>query len=177
VDPTLERKKAKAKPELSADNTFGAIATEYIDTKLVRQDRAPATIKKARYFFAQPQPAIGALPVDDVDPQMLLAALKKLEAKGNYKTAKKTRAFASRVFRYGVATGRCTSDPAHALSDALTSRKAKHYAAILDPHNLGKLLRATASTLLNESGKWNANAIERSLAHGDSNAIRGTYSR
>ena len=38
-------------------------------------------------------------------------------------------------------------------------------------------LRSTASTLLNESGKWNPDAIERALSHGDSNAIRGTYAR
>lgn len=37
--------------------------------------------------------------------------------------------------------------------------------------------RSTASTLLNESGKWNEDAIERSLAHTDRNQIRGTYSR
>ena len=37
--------------------------------------------------------------------------------------------------------------------------------------------RATASTLLNESGKWSVDAIERSLAHRDTNAIRGTYHR
>lgn len=30
-------------------------------------------------------------------------------------------------------------------------------------------LRATASTFLNESGLWNPDAIERALAHGDSN--------
>lgn len=34
--------------------------------------------------------------------------------------------------------------------------------------------RSTASTLLNESGLWHPDAIERALAHGDSNAIRGT---
>jgi len=38
-------------------------------------------------------------------------------------------------------------------------------------------LRATASTLLNESGLWNPDAIERALAHGDSNAVRGVYHR
>jgi integrase len=38
-------------------------------------------------------------------------------------------------------------------------------------------LRTTASTLLNESGLWSADAIERSLAHADSNAIRGIYNR
>jgi integrase len=37
--------------------------------------------------------------------------------------------------------------------------------------------RSTASTLLNESGKWNADAIERALAHGDSDAVRGAYHR
>ena len=37
--------------------------------------------------------------------------------------------------------------------------------------------RAMASTLLNESGKWSPDAIERALAHKDSNAIRGTYHR
>ncbi|MFC4254415.1 integrase arm-type DNA-binding domain-containing protein [Altererythrobacter xixiisoli] len=38
-------------------------------------------------------------------------------------------------------------------------------------------LRATASTLLNESGKWHIDAIERALAHGHSDAVRGTYAR
>ena len=37
--------------------------------------------------------------------------------------------------------------------------------------------RAMASTLLNESGKWSPDAIERSLAHKDANAIRGIYHR
>lgn len=38
-------------------------------------------------------------------------------------------------------------------------------------------MRSTASTLLNESGKWRADAIERSLAHGHSDAVRGIYAR
>jgi integrase len=37
--------------------------------------------------------------------------------------------------------------------------------------------RAMASTLLNESGKWNPDAIERALAHGDSDTVRGAYHR
>ena len=37
--------------------------------------------------------------------------------------------------------------------------------------------RATASTLLNESGKWSADAIERALAHGDEDKVRGAYHR
>lgn len=37
--------------------------------------------------------------------------------------------------------------------------------------------RATASTLLNEEGKWNADAIERQLAHVESNGVRRAYAR
>lgn len=37
--------------------------------------------------------------------------------------------------------------------------------------------RATASTLLNESGKWSQDAIERALAHKDSDATRAAYHR
>ena len=37
--------------------------------------------------------------------------------------------------------------------------------------------RAMASTLLNESGKWHREAIERALAHGDRDRIRAAYHR
>jgi len=37
--------------------------------------------------------------------------------------------------------------------------------------------RATASTLLNESGKWNPDAIERQLGHIESNDVRRAYAR
>ena len=37
--------------------------------------------------------------------------------------------------------------------------------------------RAMASTLLNESGKWHPDAIERALAHGDSDKVRAAYHR
>jgi integrase len=35
--------------------------------------------------------------------------------------------------------------------------------------------RSTASTLLNESGDWRPDAIERQLAHGERNKVRGAY--
>jgi integrase len=34
-----------------------------------------------------------------------------------------------------------------------------------------------ASTLLNESGKWSPDAIEKALAHDNSSTVRGTYHR
>ncbi len=39
------------------------------------------------------------------------------------------------------------------------------------------VFRSTASTLLNESGKWNPDAIERALSHAEGNQIRAAYHR
>lgn len=41
----------------------------------------------------------------------------------------------------------------------------------------GHGFRASASTLLNESGKWTADAIERQLAHVENNDVRRAYAR
>jgi len=43
----------------------------------------------------------------------------------------------------------------------------------MTPHGF----RSIASTLLNESGKWSADAIERALAHRDSDMVRAAYHR
>ena len=43
----------------------------------------------------------------------------------------------------------------------------------VSPHGF----RATASTLLNESGTWNPDAIERQLAHVEANDVRRAYAR
>ena len=37
--------------------------------------------------------------------------------------------------------------------------------------------RATASTILNESGMWHPDAIERQLAHQEGNQVRAAYDR
>lgn len=294
VDPGLEKQKEKVAAKVSAANTFGEVAEEYIKTKMETEHKAPASVLKARWFLKLLQTALGRIPISEVEPHLLLAALKRLEANGRYETANKTRAFASRVFRYGVATARCKSDPAALLKGALIAPKVTHHAAILEPDAFGRLLRAidgydgspivrsalliaphvfvrpgelrhaewsefdfgesvwripaskmkmrsthavplshqvkghlerlgaltgrngyvfpsfrsatrpmsentlnaafrrmgyasdevtahglrsTASTLLNESGRWNPDAIERALAHGDSNAVRGAYHR
>ena len=41
----------------------------------------------------------------------------------------------------------------------------------------GHGFRAMASTLLNEMGRWNPDAIERQLAHAEGNAVRRAYAR
>lgn len=293
VDPGVERKRAKLNSALSTANTFGSVTKEYIEQKLVKEGRASVTIDKAKWLLQQWKP-IADRPVSEIEPTELFAVLRRLEGQGKHETAKRCRAFASRVFRYAAATGRAKADPAALLGGALIAPKVKHHAAILEPAKVGELLRSidayegapitrlamqiaphvmvrpgelrqatwdevdldakiwriaaermkmrrrhavplsdqvvgyfrevaqfsgpdayvfpafhtrrrpmsentmnatfrrmgytkeevtahglrtTASTLLNESGKWHPDAIERALAHGDGNAIRGIYNR
>jgi len=293
-DPAFEKRKKKIRDEFLSAQTFEAVAQEYIEQMMVKNGLAQATLVKANYFLEQLTPAIGNRPIHEIEPFEVLAPLKRLEATGKHETAKKCRSFAGRVFRYGVATTRCKSDPTAMLKGALVTPRAQHYAAILEPKELGGLLRAiddytgylvtkyalqiaphvfvrpgelrhaewreidledgvwkipagkmkarrphavplskqvvgyltdlatmlgtegyvfpsarsgkrpmsentlnaafrrmgyskeeltahglraTASTFLNESGLWNPDAIERALAHGDSNVVRGIYHR
>jgi integrase len=141
IDPSVERRKEKARRRLGASNTFSSLAHEYI-CKREKDGAADATVAKLRYFLSHLLPTIGTLPAEDVDTPLLLLPLKRLEARGLHETAKKTRSFASRVFRYGVSTGRAKSDPAALLNGALIAPKVRHHAAILDKERLGEFLRA-----------------------------------
>ena len=141
-DPALEKRKQKIRSEFLSAQTFEAVAREYIEQMMVQNGRAEGTVVKANYFLDQIAPAIGKRPVDQIEPFEILAPLKRLEAQGKHETAKKCRSFAGRVFRYGVATTRCQADPTSMLKGALVTPRATHYAAIIEPTELGGLLRS-----------------------------------
>jgi integrase len=110
--------------------------------KTAREGRAAATVAKSYWVLELLTPALGHRPITDIETHELLAVLRKLEGRGNLETAKRTRTFASRVFRYGVATARAKADPAALLQGALTAPKRKHLGAIVEPERVGELLRA-----------------------------------
>lgn len=140
VDPLAERKREKLLALYNAANTFGDVAKEYID-KMVAEGRADATTSKANWLLEQLAP-INDRAIADLKPVDLLAALKRIEAKGKHETARRCRSFASRVFRYGVATGRNEADPSAVLRGALITPKVRHHSALLEPDAVGELLRS-----------------------------------
>jgi integrase len=140
ADPAKEKQAAKIASKIGAANSFELLAEEYID-KMVKDGLAEATLTKARWFLSLLRPAIGREAITNISAQDMFAALKKVERAGHRETAKRLRSFASRVFRYAVATGRTNADPAETLRGALASPIVKHYAAITDPIALGELMR------------------------------------
>src|SRR3546814_14617705 len=95
-----------------------------------------------RWFVKLLGSDFGKRPITEITPQELVHELRKHERRGRLETANLLRAFASRVFRYGVATARADRDPAQLLIGALTTARVNHFPAITDPVAFGALLRA-----------------------------------
>lgn len=141
IDPALEKKRARIAAKYAAANTFEAVAEEWL-VKCERDGLAPVTVDKIRWLLAKAYPLIGGLPIAQITPHEALAVLREVEATGAYESARRMRSVLSRVFRYGVATVRCDKDVAADLRGAIATPKAKHFAAITNPKEVGTLLNA-----------------------------------
>lgn len=141
VDPNVAKRQARIEASIRASNSFASVAEELIEKK-AREGLAEPTLEKMRWFVKLMGADFGKRPVTDITPQELLHELQKHERRGRLETASLLRAFASRVFRFAVATARAERDPAQLLIGALTTPRVKHFAAIIDPNEFGALLRA-----------------------------------
>ena len=143
-DPSREKRQAKVRQRAEAMNTFAIISAEYCAKR--KKDGqggwAPATAKRSEYLLSCLNAALGSLPIGEIEPADILAAVRKIESKGTLESARRTLQLAGMVFRYAVATARLASDPTRDLRGALATPKVTHYAAILEPVKVGELLRA-----------------------------------
>ena len=143
-DPSREKQRDKLRSRIQAADTFTAIADEYCAKR--RRDGvkgwAPATATRSEYLLSLLNGSIGRLPIAEIEPADVLAAIRKIESKGNLESARRTLQLASAVFRFAVATARLRSDPTRDLRGALTAPKVTHYGAITDAKRVGELLRA-----------------------------------
>lgn len=136
-DPSQHRKDMKAATTLAHENSFKAIADEW----LARQtDKAEATRRKSTWLLSFAIADFGDRPINSITPVMVLATCRKFEDQGKLETAKRIKVKCSQVFRYAVATGRAESDPTRDLGGALKPPQVRHRAAIIDPAKVGRLL-------------------------------------
>lgn len=140
-DPSAAKQEEKKEALKNSEHTFGNFADRFID-KARREGRAPATMAKTEWLLNMAKAEFGSRPIADITAPDILVALRKVEAKGNYETAKRLRSKIGGVFRYAVANGAADSDPTYALQDALIRPKVTARAAITDPKAFGELLRA-----------------------------------
>ena len=143
-DPSREKQRDKVRSRIQAADTFTAIANEYCAKRRRDGEKgwSPATATRSEYLLSLLNGSIGRLSISEIEPADVLVAVRKIEAKGNLESARRTLQLASMVFRYAVATARLRSDPTRDLRGALTAPTVTHYGAITDAKRVGELLRA-----------------------------------
>lgn len=141
VDPCEAKQEAKAAKLLSAASSFEAVAREWhekFSPTWAEGTRARILRTLEKDLF----PAIGKKPIGEITAPLLLACLRKLEARGVIFSAHKARQYAGQIFRYAIATGRAERDPAADLRGALQPFRHEHHAAVTEPKKVAELLRA-----------------------------------
>jgi integrase len=103
-------------------------------------------------------PSIGAIPVADIDPPMLLTALRKIEARGSIEMAHRVKNSVGEVFRYAIATDRCRSDPSRDIGPAMTRPPPVKHRAKVEARDLpdffAKLARDEGERMSHLALRW-----------------------
>jgi integrase len=143
IDPGELRKVEAREKKVAAENSFETVAREWYTKQLHTWVKTHST-DVLRRLEGNIFPAIGPRPIAKIDAPELLATVRKIEVRGAYDLAHRVLAVCGQVFRYGIATGRCSRDISADLRGALTPHKAKHQAAVR-PEELPELMRSIAT--------------------------------
>lgn len=141
IDPGEVKRVDKAARKDADANSFERVAREFHELKASAWSTKYAA-KWLGLMVGTWFPALGRRPIASITSADLLAVLRKVEAAGTVDKAHTLKQNAGQVFRYGVQTGRCPSDPSVALTGALAPAVVTHAAALTDPVQVGALLRA-----------------------------------
>lgn len=140
IDPSA-RRKAKS---LADESTFEALAREWHArfSGHLTPDHAQRVLRRMELDIF---PWLGARPIAELKAPEILSCLRRIESRGALDTAHRALQNCSQVFRYAVATGQAEGDPTAALRGAIPPSRKKHFASIIDPEQIGHLLRAIDS--------------------------------
>ena len=141
IDPMAQRKADKHARQLAADNSFATVAgLWWASWKAARSDNHVESVM--RRLKSDVFPAIGTRPIAEIEAPELVRMAKAIEARGALDIAKRALQTTGQVFRYAIAHGLATRNPAADIkpSDVLASRKKENYAR-LDAKELPELVR------------------------------------
>lgn len=148
IDPVEHRKATRTLSKANAENSFEYVAKEWLLKHKI--ERSENHHKKVNRLFERDLfPYLGNAPIAELTPPQILSVLRKIESRV-VETAHRALGHCSQVFRYAVATGKAESDPTRDLKGALQAYKKNHFAAVVEPKQLGQIL----SLLYNYQGMF-----------------------
>ena len=139
-DPGATKKAAKVRIAVEAANSFRSVAMDWHAANSKRWAAITAA-KVLKQLEADVLPTLGSRPISAITAPEVLAMLRKVEARGAAYTATRLREVCSQVFRFGIATGRATYNPAGDLVRAIVTPDVKHRPALTDRREFGAFLR------------------------------------
>lgn len=142
TDPTLVRKQEKAKVREEELHTFEITARDWhADRKVTLAPRYGAQILDR--LEADVFPEFGSIAIRSVTAPMVLAAIRKIEARGAKEMAHRVRIHISDVFIWAIASGLADGDPAAIIQKALKPRTKRLRHALVDIESARALLAAS----------------------------------
>lgn len=110
--------------------TFELIARAWHANRAESLDTAHAN-RVIRRMERDAFPALGARPIDEIDAPEILEVIRVVEARGALDISRRLKQSISQVFRFAIASGWATTDPAVSLNDALKPKpKVRHMAKV-----------------------------------------------
>lgn len=150
-DPVSARRVNRASNAASADNTFQAVAGEWLAMKQKEWSAGHYT-KSARALERDIYPAIGKLPVTNITPAIVAKAIEDINKRDVLETATRILQHLNGVFRYAQAKGHCRDNPAGPAREILPRKKDNgRMPALLDWVSLGDVLRRAEMARLSPS--------------------------
>ncbi len=121
-------------------NLFEKVAEEWLEVR--RHDLAASTVRLIEMRLKNDiNPVIGDIGIGDMRASDVLGMLQIICDRGAVATAHRCRAMVGQIMRFGIVTGRCESDPTPALKGAIRKPSVKSMAAMLEPKQIGAMLR------------------------------------
>jgi len=128
IDPHLKQREEKQLAKYQSAQTFKSIAEEWHNL-----NKESWTERHAAYVLRRLElhtfDSIGHYPISQLTPAVMMACLQRVEKSGS-EMARRVMSMCSRIFQYGIATGRCDRDLTVGLKYGLKKYKPGHYAAI-----------------------------------------------
>ncbi|MHB1292593.1 MAG: tyrosine-type recombinase/integrase [Sulfuricella sp.] len=150
-DPVTARRVNRASNAACADNTFQAVAGEWLAMKQKEWSAGHFT-KSARAFERDIYPTIGKLPIASTTPAIVAKAVEDINKRDVLETATRILQHLNGVFRYAQAKGHCRDNPAGPAREILPRKKDNgRMPALLDWNSLGDVLRRAEMARLSPS--------------------------
>lgn len=129
IDPVDTRRKKKHDAIRANEDSFEKLALEWWENQ--REEWSPTHAQRVLTSLEKDIfPGLGHRPIFKIEPDEVLAAIRRIEARDALDVAKRVLQRSHAVFRYAVQTGRAKTNPAAELTGALKTRKVQHQASL-----------------------------------------------